>query len=97
MYKYHCLWSSRVSAFQASALLENDFLDSDNLIKNIFCNYFSSLALRQQAEVRRLLEQQEKDREELKKMFEEQQKKLVEEILQQVKSSQQSRLIYNLS
>jgi hypothetical protein len=36
---------------------------------------------------------QEREREAMKRMFEEQQKQLVEEILQQVRSSQQSRFV----
>ncbi len=55
----------------------------------------STLAFRQQAEIQRLLEEQEKQREQMKKMFEEQQKNLIREILQQVNiSTQQSRYIY---
>jgi len=55
----------------------------------------STLAFRQQAEIKRLLEEQEKQREQMKKMFEEQQKNLIREILQQVNiSTQQSRYIY---
>ncbi len=55
----------------------------------------STLAFRQQAEIQRLLEEQEKQREQMKKMFEEQQKNLIREILQQVNiSTQQSRYRY---
>lgn len=52
-----------------------------------------SLALRQEAEIRKLLEQQERDRELLKAMFEEQRRQLIEEIMVQVRSGQQSRFV----
>ena len=51
----------------------------------------SNLAKWQQAEVQRLLDQQERDRDQLKKMFEEQQKNLIKEIMQQVGLAKQSR------
>ena len=57
----------------------------------------STLALRQQAEIQRLLEMQEKQREQMKKMFEEQQKNLIREILQQVNvATQQRRYSHNI-
>ena len=45
-----------------------------------------SLALRQDVEIRKLMEHQEREREAMKKMFDEQRRQLVEEIMQQVKA-----------